>query len=156
MQILKVKTQADFDEAVVKEGTLLVFPEQQTDGSYLWRCKDSDGNIKTVRGGDPPAPIALANSGDVVINDSNHDVFTMNSPASGTTLDINVATFPRVGASVNILIMNPGANLSIASAITFPNEDGGTLPDLPGDKTVDLLFKLYPGEVIRGYKLSEV
>jgi hypothetical protein len=52
--------------------------------------------------------------------------------------------------------MNPGANLSIASAITFPNEDGGTLPDLPGDKTVDLLFKLYPGDVIRGYKLSEV
>jgi hypothetical protein len=44
MQILKVKTQADFDAAGVKEGTLLVFPERQIDGSYVWKYKDSDGN----------------------------------------------------------------------------------------------------------------
>lgn len=44
MQILKVKTQADFDAAAVKEGTLLVFPERQTEGSYVWKYKDSDGN----------------------------------------------------------------------------------------------------------------
>jgi hypothetical protein len=44
MQILKVKTQADFDAAGVKEGTLLVFPERQPDGSYMWKYKDSDGN----------------------------------------------------------------------------------------------------------------
>jgi hypothetical protein len=44
MQILKVKTQADFDVAIVKEGTLLVFPEQQQDGSFTWKYKDHLGN----------------------------------------------------------------------------------------------------------------
>jgi hypothetical protein len=48
MQILKVKTQADFDAAAVKEGTLLVFPEQQIDGSYVWKYKDSDGNTGSL------------------------------------------------------------------------------------------------------------
>lgn len=48
MQILKVKTQADFDAAIVKEGTLLVFPERQTDGSYVWKYKDSDGNTGSL------------------------------------------------------------------------------------------------------------
>ncbi|MDD5699068.1 MAG: hypothetical protein PHH77_10675 [Victivallaceae bacterium] len=48
MQILKVKTIAEFASAEVPAGTLLVFPEQQTDGSYLWRCKDSDGNAGTI------------------------------------------------------------------------------------------------------------
>ena len=48
MQILKVKTQADFDAAIVKEGTLLVFPERQLDSSYVWKYKDSDGNIGSL------------------------------------------------------------------------------------------------------------
>jgi hypothetical protein len=48
MQILKVKTQTDFDAAGVKEGTLLVFPERQLDGSYVWKYKDSDGNTGSL------------------------------------------------------------------------------------------------------------
>ncbi|MFA7186173.1 MAG: hypothetical protein WC082_14835, partial [Victivallales bacterium] len=48
MQILKVKTIAEFASAAVPAGTLLVFPEQQSDGSYMWRCKDSDGNTGTI------------------------------------------------------------------------------------------------------------
>lgn len=48
MQILKVKTQADFDATGVKEGTLLVFPERQLDGSYVWKYKDSDGNTGSL------------------------------------------------------------------------------------------------------------
>lgn len=48
MQILKVKTQADFDAAAVKEGTLLVFPEWQTDNSYVWKYRDSAGNEGTL------------------------------------------------------------------------------------------------------------
>ncbi|MDD5599915.1 MAG: hypothetical protein PHV82_18370, partial [Victivallaceae bacterium] len=48
MQILKVKSITEFESAEVPAGKLLVFPEQQTDGSYLWRCKDSDGNTGTI------------------------------------------------------------------------------------------------------------
>ncbi|MDD5597628.1 MAG: hypothetical protein PHV82_06770, partial [Victivallaceae bacterium] len=48
MQILKVKNITEFESAGVPAGTLLVFPEQKTDGSYLWRCKDSDGNTGTI------------------------------------------------------------------------------------------------------------
>jgi hypothetical protein len=48
MQILKVKTQADFDAAVVPIGTLLVFPERQSDNSYVWKYKDSSGNEGTL------------------------------------------------------------------------------------------------------------
>jgi hypothetical protein len=47
MQILKVKTQADFDAAVVPIGTLLVFPERQNDNSYVWKYKDRSGNEGT-------------------------------------------------------------------------------------------------------------
>jgi hypothetical protein len=53
MQILKVKNQADFDTAGVKEGTLLVFPERQPNGSYVWKYKDSDGNTGSL--GSTPA-----------------------------------------------------------------------------------------------------
>jgi hypothetical protein len=53
MQILKVKNQADFDTAGVKEGTLLVFPERQPNGSYVWKYKDSDGNTGSL--GSAPA-----------------------------------------------------------------------------------------------------
>ncbi|MDD5697868.1 MAG: hypothetical protein PHH77_04560 [Victivallaceae bacterium] len=48
MQILRVKTITEFASAAVPSGTLLVFPEQKPDGSYLWRCKDSDGNTGTI------------------------------------------------------------------------------------------------------------
>lgn len=48
MQILKVKTITEFETAEVPEGSLLVFPERQTDGSYLWRSKDSENNIGTI------------------------------------------------------------------------------------------------------------
>lgn len=48
MQILEVKTITEFETAEVPEGSLLVFPEQQIDGSYLWRCKDSENNTGTI------------------------------------------------------------------------------------------------------------
>jgi hypothetical protein len=48
MQILKVRTITEFETAEVPEGSLLVFPEQQADGSYLWRCKDSENNTGTI------------------------------------------------------------------------------------------------------------
>jgi hypothetical protein len=48
MQILKVKNITEFESAEVPEDSLLVLLEQQTDGSYLWRCKDSAGNTGTI------------------------------------------------------------------------------------------------------------
>ncbi len=48
MQILEVKNIVEFETAEVPEGSLLVFPERQDDGSYLWRCKDSEGNTGTI------------------------------------------------------------------------------------------------------------
>ena len=48
MQILEVKTITEFETAEVPDGSLLVFPERQADGSYLWRCKDSENNTGTI------------------------------------------------------------------------------------------------------------
>jgi hypothetical protein len=48
MQILKVKNITEFESAEVPADSLLVFPERQTDGSYLWRCKDSENNSGTI------------------------------------------------------------------------------------------------------------
>lgn len=48
MQILKVKNANEFETSEVPADSLLVFPERQTNGSYLWRCKDSDGNTGTI------------------------------------------------------------------------------------------------------------
>ena len=48
MQILKVKNITKFENAEVPEDSLLVLLERQTDGSYLWRCKDSEGNTGTI------------------------------------------------------------------------------------------------------------
>jgi hypothetical protein len=48
MQILKVRTITEFETAEVPEGSLLVFPERQVDGSYLWRCKDPENNTGTI------------------------------------------------------------------------------------------------------------
>jgi hypothetical protein len=48
MQILKVKNITEFENSNVPDGTLLVFPEQQTDGSYMWKYKDSDGNTGSL------------------------------------------------------------------------------------------------------------
>jgi hypothetical protein len=59
MQILKVKTQADFDAAVVPIGTLLVFPERQSDNSYVWKYKDSSGNEGTL-GAEPGGASGIA------------------------------------------------------------------------------------------------
>jgi hypothetical protein len=50
MQILKVKNITQFNEAVVPEDSLLVFPEQQPDGSFVWKYKDSSGNEGTLGG----------------------------------------------------------------------------------------------------------
>jgi hypothetical protein len=50
MQILKVKTIAEFESAEVPEDSLLVFPEQQPDGSFVWKYKDSSGNEGTLGG----------------------------------------------------------------------------------------------------------
>ena len=48
MQILKVKNITEFENAEVPEDSLLVLLERQTDGSYMWRCKDSEGNTGTI------------------------------------------------------------------------------------------------------------
>jgi hypothetical protein len=50
MQILNVKNITQFNEAVVPEDSLLVFPEQQPDGSFVWKYKDSSGNEGTLGG----------------------------------------------------------------------------------------------------------
>jgi hypothetical protein len=65
MQILKVKTQADFDAAVVPIGMLLVFPERQSDNSYVWKYKDSSGNEGTLGSepGDTPGITCTAGAG---------------------------------------------------------------------------------------------
>lgn len=50
MQILKVKNLIEFEAAVIPEDSLLVFPEQQSDGSFVWKYKDSSGNEGTLGG----------------------------------------------------------------------------------------------------------
>jgi hypothetical protein len=51
MQILKIKNITQFNEAVVPEDSLLVFPELQPDGSFMLKYKDSSGNAGTLGGG---------------------------------------------------------------------------------------------------------
>lgn len=48
MQILKVKNITEFESAEVPADSLLVLLERQSDGSYLWRCKDSENNTGTI------------------------------------------------------------------------------------------------------------
>lgn len=118
------------------------------------KLKDKNGNVKNIIP-ETQAYTALANSGAIVINNLNADKFSIDTPASGTTLDINTATFPNEGDDIKVKIKNPGSNISVAAAIKFPNEDNEALSNLPSDKTVILIFTLENTKVY-GFKLCEV
>ena len=102
------------------------------------------------------APTALATSGSVVIDAPTNDVYTMAAPSSGTTLNVASGAFPQIGSAINVIITNPGTNLTINASIKWPNEDGGTAPTLPAAAQADILIKYYPDATIAAYLLGEV
>ena len=114
------------------------------------------GKLRLSDAGLTVPPTALADSGAVEINDTTNDVYIMAAPLAGTTLDVTAAAFPQVGSAINFIVTNPGTNLTINAAITWPNETGGTQPTLPAAAQADILFKYYPDATIAAYLLGEV
>ena len=167
MQILKVKTQADFDAAVVPIGTLLVFPERQNDNSYVWKYKDRSGNEGTfgAEPGDTPSITCTAGAGVTVgmlvyLTDVDGTLSCLPASLASHAADACVITLSSEEAVLAQNGIIPLASGLAAGTELFLGSNGsftGTAPAASGEivqkvgRVIDadtVFFNIQPGRII--------
>jgi hypothetical protein len=128
MQILQVKTQADFNAAQVPAGKLLVWLEVN-DGNATYHCKDENGVVSQIGGGSSELPVVtLGTSGTQTIDRSVSDKFIIPPPTGAITLPLSGFTTDK--PSVLLKIINGGINIGWAGYIKWDKTDALTPPTL--------------------------